>query len=113
MTNATNATTNDAGNFPFTGTWYDLMTGAEVSVNSTTQTVSIEADGFKVYGNKQVVLSNPSFDLKTIALYPNPSKENFNISTSTKQVSIYSIAGQLVKDLKEVLIAITSIQLTI
>jgi 1,4-alpha-glucan branching enzyme len=100
MTNATNATTNDAGNFPYTGTWYNLMTGTPLNVTSTTMPVSIEADGYRVYGNKAAVLSTDNFDFKSIALYPNPSKGVFNISTNTKQVSIYSITGQKVKEFK-------------
>lgn len=100
MTNATNTTSNDAGNFPFTGTWYDLITGTPVVVSSFTQPVSIEADGFRILGNKQAVLSNPDFNFEKIALYPNPSKGNFNIGTNTKQVSVYSITGQLVKEFK-------------
>lgn len=100
LTNATNAAFTGVAGFPYTGTWYDLMTGTPIEVTSTSQTVNIEIDGFRVYGNKQAVLSNPDFDFKSIALYPNPSKGNFNISTNTKQVSIYSIAGQLVKEFK-------------
>ncbi|RRJ93773.1 alpha-amylase family glycosyl hydrolase [Flavobacterium macacae] len=100
MTNATNATTNDAGNFPFTGTWYNLMDGTPLVVTSTNQAVSIEADGFRVYGNRQAVLNTVDFNLAKIALYPNPSRGIFNISTNTKKVSIYSIAGQLVKEFK-------------
>ena len=100
MTNVTNATTNDAGNFPYPGTWYNLMTGEELIVTNTSTPISIEADGFKVYGNKQAVLSTGDFNLAKIALYPNPSRGIFNISTDTKQVSIYSITGQLVKEFK-------------
>ena len=100
LTNATNAVSNVAGGFPYTGTWYNLIDGTSINVTDVNMNISIEIDGFKVFGNKQALLSNNDFEMSKIALYPNPSKGNFNISTNTKQVSIYSITGQLVKEFK-------------
>lgn len=99
LTNATNTVSNTAGGFPFTGTWYNLMDGTELVVTNLNMNIAIEADGFRVYGNK-APLSTNDFELSKIALYPNPSNGNFNINTSTKQVSVYSITGQLVKEFK-------------
>jgi len=100
LTNATNAVSNSAGGFPFTGTWYNLMDGTSFNVTDVNMAVSIEIDGFRVFGNKPALLSTGNFELPSISLYPNPSKGNFNISTNTKQVSVYSITGQLVKEFK-------------
>ncbi|WP_296142492.1 alpha-amylase family glycosyl hydrolase [uncultured Flavobacterium sp.] len=100
LTNATNAVSNSAGGFPYTGTWSNLMDGTSINVTDVNMPISIEVDGFKIFGNKQAFLSTGDFNLPSIALYPNPSKGNFNISTNTKQVSVYSITGQLVKEFK-------------
>ncbi|WP_432672063.1 alpha-amylase family glycosyl hydrolase [Flavobacterium sp. SM2513] len=98
LTNATNAVSNAAGNFPYTGTWYDLMTGTPITVTSTTMEVSIEADGFKVYGNKQALLSQPGFEKTKVVLQPNPTSGTFFINTATKNVAVYNVTGQLVKE---------------
>ncbi|HEX8576212.1 MAG TPA: alpha-amylase family glycosyl hydrolase [Flavobacterium sp.] len=100
LTNASNTVYNAVGGFPYAGTWYDLMTGASFAVADLNMNIPIEADGFRVFGNQQALLSNRGFDFKSVALYPNPSKGNFSISTNTKQVTIYSITGQTVKEFK-------------
>ena len=100
LTNATNAVSNAAGNFPYTGVWYNLMDGTPLNVTSASQTVSIEADGFRVFGNKQALLSQPEFNTTKIVLQPNPTNGTFFINTNTQNVSIYNITGQLVKEFK-------------
>ena len=100
LTNSTNTTAFTPGGFPYTGTWYNLMDGTSINVTNVNQNITIEADGFRVYGNKAPNLGTDTFEISKIALYPNPSKGNFNISTSAKQVSIYSITGQLVQEFK-------------
>lgn len=100
LTNATNSVSNAAGNFPYTGTWYNLMDGTPLTVTSTSMLINIEADGFRVFGNKQALLSQPDFNKATIALHPNPSSGNFNINTNVQHLSIYNSTGQLVKEFK-------------
>ena len=100
LTNATNSVSNAAANFPYTGIWYNLMDGTPITVTSTSMLLPIEADGFRVFGNKQALLSQPDFEATKIALYPNPSTGTFFISTSAENVSIYNTTGQLVKEFK-------------
>ncbi|MBF6608791.1 MAG: T9SS type A sorting domain-containing protein, partial [Flavobacterium sp.] len=97
LTNMTNSVSNAAGGFPFTGTWYNLMDGSSFEVTSTTMPVSIEADGFRIFGNKNPQLSIPSNGLPTIAMYPNPAAEYFTINTSVEKVEIFTLTGQRVK----------------
>jgi calcineurin-like phosphoesterase len=97
-TNFSDNTLNTAGGFPFTGTWYNLMDDSTVNVTSTSQNISIEPGGFRVYGNKSTVLSQNTFEKTKVVLQPNPSSGVFYVNTNTKQVVVYSITGQVVKE---------------
>ncbi len=85
-------------NFPYTGTWYNLMDNSTLDVTSTTQPITIEAGGFRVYGNQPAVLGTEHFNaLNYINVTPNPSSGYFSINADLTKVMIYSITGQLVK----------------
>lgn len=87
--------------FPYTGTWVNLMDNSTINVTSTTAQINIEAGGFRIYGNAQPALSSSDFEeTATAVLYPNPTNDYFKIDTSTKQVQIFSLTGQLVKQFK-------------
>ena len=85
--------------FPYTGTWYDLMDNSIVNVSATNNPISIPAGQFRVYGNKpSAILATDRFDAKnTLSLSPNPSSAYFTININTSNVQVFSIAGQLVK----------------
>ena len=100
LTNATNAVSDVPANFPYTGTWYNLMDGTPITVTNTAMNVSIETDGFRIYGNKQALLSQTNFEKTKVVLQPNPSTGSFFINTTTKNVTIYNLTGQLVKEFK-------------
>lgn len=86
------------GNFPYIGTWYNLMDNSELVVNSTTDQINIEAGGFRMYGNKPSVLGTNKFDTTNqLSLYPNPSSTYFTLNINTNKVEIFSVTGQLVK----------------
>jgi hypothetical protein len=85
-------------NFPYTGTWYNLMDNTSINVTDVNATILIAAGGFKIYGNKLSSLGVTNFGLsQDIYLYPNPSSTYFTINANTSKVEIYSITGQLVK----------------
>lgn len=97
-TNFSDNTLNTGGGFPFTGTWYNLMDNSAINVSDTNMNISIEAGGFKVYGNQPNTLSNTDFNpLTSLNLYPNPTSGSFAINAQVSKVQVYSIAGQLVK----------------
>ncbi|OMP31891.1 alpha-amylase family glycosyl hydrolase [Mangrovimonas sp. DI 80] len=88
-------------NFPYTGTWYDLMdnTGSTtMEVSSTTATINMAPGTFKIYGNLAATLSIEDHVLSQgIKVYPNPTNNSFQINKATTQVAIYDITGKLVK----------------
>jgi hypothetical protein len=84
--------------FPYTGTWYNLMDNSPYTVSSTSAAISMNAGEFRVYGNKPSALGTPSFATNAqIGLYPNPSNDYFSINVNVKSVEVFSITGQLVK----------------
>ena len=94
-------TQNVTTGFPYTGTWYDLMDNTTINVSNVTAPITLAAGGYKIYGNKAASLAIAEFE-KSVAvnLYPNPSSGHFWINSSAKQVLIYNMLGQLIKEFK-------------
>ncbi|MFM2265118.1 MAG: hypothetical protein RLZ77_536 [Bacteroidota bacterium] len=98
LANFSSSTANITPDFPFTGTWYNLMDDSSINVTSTTAQLSIGAGQFRVYGNRPSTLSTPSFDpLEDVKIYPNPSSAYFSISKAVNQADIFTTTGQLVR----------------
>ena len=98
LTNFDVNTQNVTPNFPYTGTWFNLMDNSTIEVMSTTATIAIEAGGYRIYGNKASTLGTDTFELNgELYLYPNPTTNYFSLNTTVLKVEIYSITGQLVK----------------
>jgi hypothetical protein len=90
-----------SGGFPYTGTWVNLMDNSTFNVSSTTQNVSIEPGGFRVFGNQQPLLSTDNLNaLGDVILYPNPSTGEFFVNLALNEVELYNMKGQLVKSFK-------------
>jgi len=101
LTNFSVASQNVTADFPYTGTWYNLMDNTTMSVTNTAMTVTIEPGGFRIYGN-QVALGSEEFNsMEAISLAPNPTMNYFSINANTATVEIYSVTGQLVKAFRQ------------
>ncbi|OYU84658.1 MAG: alpha-amylase [Flavobacterium sp. BFFFF2] len=90
--------------FPYVGTWYNLMDNSSLNVTSTSAGISIEAGGFRIFGNVTATLSNNEVGALTsslIQLYPNPTESTFQLNVDANQVDIYSITGQLVRSYQQ------------
>lgn len=85
--------------FPFAGTWHNLMDNSTLSVSNTAMPITIESGGFRIFGNAPAALSTTDFNpLVGISLVPNPASTYFTVnSTSFTKVHIYSMTGQLIK----------------
>ncbi len=92
-------------NFPYTGTWYDLMdeSGATtISVTNTTAPISLAPGEFKIYGNQSPVLQiDETLLVEKLQLNPNPSSTSFRINKDSAKVSIYDIHGRIVKEITQ------------
>jgi len=89
-------------NFQNSGTWYNLLTGEELSVSNTHMTISMQPGALLIYTDRKVNL--PSGLNKTVFqsdcnLYPTITRGKVYISTSStlKNVRIYNLQGFLVK----------------
>lgn len=89
--------------FPKTGVWYDLMTGNQLNVTSTTTSITIPAHGFLYYIDRQTTF--PSVGIENIesyvgvkAYYDNSTSEiKIVTDKDVKNIKVYSINGVLVK----------------
>ena len=89
-------------NFPFTGQWFDLMDNSTYQVNSTTTAISIPPGQFRIFGNKQALLSTDDLTFtSTVTLAPNPTSDYFTLNSDVTRVEIYSLTCQLVKSFTE------------
>jgi len=96
-------TQNITPDFPYTGTWYDLMdeTGStSINVTNTASAISIPAGEFKIYGNQSSTLSTEDNILDTFTLYPNPTSGSFQITKPVNNVTVYDLTGKRIKEFK-------------
>ena len=95
-------TQNITPNFPYSGTWYDLMDpsgNTSINVTSTTAPISIPAGGFRVYGNRpaETLDTTELSEEKIIQIYPNPANTYFKINQLSTQINIYDMLGKLIQ----------------
>lgn len=97
-TNFSDNTLNTGAGFPYLGTWYNLMDNSTVNVTDTNMNISIEAGGFRVFGNQPNSLgTNNVTPMTALNLYPNPTSGTFTINVQVSRVQVYSITGQMVR----------------
>ncbi|MEN9335303.1 MAG: 1,4-alpha-glucan branching enzyme GlgB [Bacteroidota bacterium] len=102
LTNFSDATYNAVGGFPYTGTWANLMDNSTFNVTNVNMAISIEPGGFRVFGN-QPALNTNNFDvLQFIELAPNPASNAFMVNADVKNVTLYTLTGQVVKSFENV-----------
>ena len=85
-------------NFPYTGTWYDLMddSGSQsINVTNTSDPITLEPGEFKIYGNDAVtILSTPVLATKErVTVFPNPAKQELFLNNSAISVKFYNLLG--------------------
>jgi hypothetical protein len=88
--------------FPFTGTWYNLMDNSTLNVTNTAMTITIESGGFRIFGNAQALGLEDFNSIKNLTLVPNPANNYFLLSDKIEKAEIYSITGQLIKSFKNI-----------
>lgn len=98
LANFSTSSENITPDFPYTGTWYNLMDDTPINVTSTTAAINLQPGQFRVYGNQPSTLSTHNFGVNTnVTLAPNPASNAFTISVATTKVEVYAVTGQLIK----------------
>ena len=100
LTNFTDSSVTIPGGFPFVGTWANLMDNTTTVVTSTSQNVTIEAGGFRVFGNTAPLSSNGFSTIPNLSIVPNPANSMFKLTADLTSVVIYGVTGQVVKEFK-------------
>jgi hypothetical protein len=88
-------TQNVTSDFPYTGTWYNLMDNSTLSVSSLGQAVTLAPGEFKIFGNQQATLSNHKPELLQLGLRQNPVKERIEIDLPNEDVYTYKLYNAL------------------
>lgn len=89
-------------NFPNTGTWYELISGNQLNVTNTGMTVTMQIGDLLIYTDKPVNLPNAVNSPKAdtgCTIFPSAGTGLFNVNSASliKDVSVYSLEGQLIK----------------
>ncbi len=107
LANFTLTTQNIVPDFPYTGSWVNLMDNTSVPVSSTTAPITIEPGGFRIFGNASALSTENVGSVKnavSLTLTQNPvTNGTANLRyTNAKNgtVAIYDLAGTLVKTVK-------------
>ncbi len=90
--------------FPYTGTWYDLMDNSgstSISVSNTASPINIPAGEFRIFGNQaSETLSVDNFNIEnTISLSPNPAQTRFKLNKPVSSVTIMDLSGKTIQHL--------------
>ena len=90
--------------FPYTGTWYNLMDNSSIAVSNTTNQIFVPAGEFRIFGNTAPTLSDKEHLIKNynLLLYPNPTSTSFSLSEEVKSVVVFDITGKQVKTYNQV-----------
>lgn len=107
LTNFTLTSQNIVPNFPYTGTWYNLMDNSTMSVTDTTSTITIEPGGFRIFGNAVALATDETkSDKNTVSLLltQNPVLNGIaNLRYTNAEngtISVYDLSGKAIKTFK-------------
>ena len=93
----TNANINP--NFPYGGTWYDLMDTSvtPATIDGSTTSMTLSPGEFKVFGNQASTLGTNDVDRSLdVSIYPNPTSKSFQINKNVEALSIYDTTGKTI-----------------
>lgn len=108
LANFTTASQNIVPDFPYTGTWINLMDNTSLAVSNTAAPITIEPGGFRIYGNTygamgidEVVKSKNEVSLSLLQNPVSGGVANIRYNNADNGVlSIYDLTGKEVKNYK-------------
>ena len=104
LANFTTSSQSIVPDFPYTGNWVNLMDNSAVPVASTTAPITIEAGGFRIFGNAPALATSETGNVKnavSLVITQNPvTNGTANIrytNADNGTLAIYDLSGKLVK----------------
>ena len=91
---------NISTDFPFTGTWYNLMDESSLNVTSQPMNISLQPGEFRIFGNQLSTVGIKDYNTLEATIYPNPALDFFQIDKSVDRIQIYDMTGRKVRDLQ-------------
>lgn len=90
--------------FPYLGNWYNLIDETVVTPTNTNSsyTITLNPGEFRIFGNQKATLSTDEVIGNTaqVTISPNPATDYFSFNEITRDIKIYDISGNLVKEFK-------------
>ncbi|PIE48085.1 MAG: alpha-amylase [Flavobacteriales bacterium] len=84
--------------FPYTGTWYNLMNETSINVSSTPMAITLQAGEFRIFGNKLIGLGlDDDIETTGLVLYPNPANACFSVNKPIDRIQIFDMTGRELK----------------
>jgi len=84
--------------FPYTGTWYNLMDNSSITISSTSAPITLAPGEFRIYGNQAATMSIADNQLnKIVKIFPNPAENIFSINIPVKSIEVLDITGKVMK----------------
>ena len=103
LANFSVANQNITPDFPYTGTWYNLMDNSPYVVTSTTAQITLAPGEFRIFGNQTATLTTEEINNNiNVMVYPNPTKNVFFVSEDLNKIEIYNISGQQIATLDNI-----------
>ena len=107
LANFTTSSQSIVPDFPYTGNWVNLMDNSAVPVASTTAPITIEAGGFRIFGNAPALATSETGNVKnavSLLITQNPvtnGAANLRYTNADNgTLAIYDLSGKLVKSVK-------------
>ena len=106
--------------FPKTGKWYEFFSRDSVQISTANQTIPLAPGEYRLYSTRKfddphVITENKTeFNyLNDVLIYPNPALEVVNISAAKPiiNISLYSVSGEKVKEIRDVQSSQTSLNI--
>lgn len=86
--------------FPYGGTWYDLMDETNsTTIDGSTASITLQAGEFRILGNappETLSVDNVNA-IAQLNIYPNPANTEFSLNTNSNKVMVIDITGKVVK----------------
>jgi len=93
-------------NFQKNGTWYNLLTGAELNVTNTNMTIPMPAGQLLIFTDRKINVPNGFKDTQVqseCSVFPSITKGKVYITTNkiVKNINVYNMQGMIVKTVSD------------